>query len=232
MSTSTATTIILCFALALCASDANAARRAIRVDGFGDTWTTFDGKNGDPPGIGSANCPGTAAGASSGNTLIQLIGAVFSGRQNTAYLVDDYCQVAKSGTLTSQNYFYADEPGLARLFADNPGDQITAIRYEMFDQDRFNFTTPPTGFQWGFYSFPSGTTIVGLYGLQSVTLTINTYIIIGATNIFDGANGYNGEYFCFDGTTYIGTWDGDASDYTSVCTKAALGRIFGAGFES
>jgi len=232
MATSTVFKIAVSTVLAALSCSAWADRRAIRVDGFGDTWTTFDGKNGDPPGIGSANCPGTTAGASSGNTLIQLIGAVFSGRQSTAYLVDDYCQVALPGTLTSQNYFYADEPGLARLFGDNPGNQITAIRYAMFDQDRFNFTTPPTGFQWGFYSFPSGTTIVGLYGLQSVTLTINTYIIVGATNIFNGANGYNGEYFCFDGTTYIGTWDGNASDYTSVCTKAALGRIFGDGFES
>ena len=223
--------IALLVALGLAAGQASAGQRPIRVDGFGDTWALFDGKNGDPPGIGSANCPGTTAGASSGNTLVQMLGAVFSGRQSTAYLVDDYCQVANAGTLTSQNYTYIDERGLAKLFADNPGDQITAIRYSMFDRDRFDFSTPPTGFQWTFYSFPSGTTIVGLYGLQNVTLTINTYIIVGATNIFDGSQGYDGRYFCFDGTTYIGSWDGNASDYTSLCTKAALGRIFGSGFE-
>jgi len=227
MSTSTTCKFAAGLLFALLSCHAWAERRAIRVDGFGDTWTTFDGAPGNGAGIGSANCPGTIAGSASSNTLIHLLGLVFSGRQSTAYLVDDYCQVANPGTLTSQNYFYADEPGLARLFGDNPGNLITGIRYQMFDQPRFNFPAP-TGFQWAFYSFPTGTTIVGLYGLESVTLTTSTFI---SSSIFNGQNGYAGEYFCFSGNTFIGTWDGNASNYASVCVNAALGRVFGNGFE-
>jgi len=221
MSTSTVTTL-LCLVLALCASDAMAGKRAIRVDGFGDTWTTFDGQPGNGAGVGSANCPGTTAGLSAADTLVQRIGHTFSGRQNTAFLIDDYCQVANSGTLTTQGYTYPDETGLARLFGSNPGNLITGIRYQMLDQQRFN---APTAFQWAFYSFPTGITIVGLYGFENTTLDGSTFI----SNVFSGVNPYTGQYFCFNGSTSIGTWDG--VDPNAACPKAALNRIFVGGFD-
>jgi hypothetical protein len=212
--------------LSICIS-AYAERRAIRIDGFGDTWTTFDGAAGDPPGIGSANCPGTTAGGLPENTLIQALGHSFSGRELASYLTDDYCQVALPTTLTTQGYTYLDEQGLASLFGDNPGNQISAIRYAMLDQPRFS-SPGPSGFQWAFYSFPSGTTLVALYGLDNVVLNSLTNISDG---VYAGGNSYSGQYFCFSGNTFIGTWDGDASEYASPCLKAALGRIFADGFE-
>ena len=222
MSTSTMVKLAAICVLAAFSFSATAARRAIRVDGFGDTWTTFDGQPGNGAGVGSANCPGTTAGLSAADTLVQLLGHTFSGRENTAYLVDDYCQVANPGTLTTQGYAYSDETGLARLFGSNPDNLITGIRYQMLDQQRFN---SPTAFQWAFYSFPTGVTIVGLYGFEATTLDGSTFI----TNVFSGVNGFNGQYFCFSGGTSIGTWDG--SDQNASCPKAALTRVFAGGFD-
>ena len=220
----------LILALVLVLGDAWAARRGVRVDGFGDTWATFDGANGNPAGIGSANCPGTTAGSSAANTLVSKLGFTFAGFANTAYLVDDYCQVALAGTLTSTNYYYADEAGLASLFGTNPGNAITGIRYSFFDQSRFNFDTPPTGFQWAFYTFPSGVTVATLYGLETVTLGSSSYIG-GPVIVWSGLNGYNGEYFCFRSNQYIGSWNGLLSDTGSACLKSISDKIFANGFD-
>ena len=208
----------------LIAADAEAGRRGVRVDGFGDTWATYDGLNGDPPGIGSANCPGTTSGSTAADTLIQNLGFTFSGFASTAYLVDDYCQVANAGTLTSTNYTYSDETGLATLFGGNSDNAITGIRYAFLDQDRFS---SPTGFQWGFYTFPGNFTLVGLYGLESVTLDNTSYI---SGELWNGQDGYSGEYFCFQNGIYIGAWNGDLTDTSVPCVQAA-GVVFINGFE-
>ncbi|MEP6880444.1 MAG: hypothetical protein ABI866_00555 [Dokdonella sp.] len=214
----------LILALLLLATDALAARRGLRVDGFGDTWALYEGAN----GIGSANCPGTTAGSGAANTLISKLGFTFSGRASTAYLVDDYCQVANPGTLTSANYFYADEAGLSSLFGNNPGNAITGIRYAFFDRPRFDFDTPATGFQWAFYTFPSGVTVATLYGLQTVTLTNTSYI---SGSVWSGQNGYNGEYYCFRNNVYIGSWNGLLSDTGSACLRSISEKIFANGFD-
>lgn len=203
--------------------DAQAERRAVRIDGFGDSWLEF--------AIGSEGCPGTTTGTTADNTLVRQLGFTFSGRASTAFLVDDYCQVAQSGTLTQQNYYYADEQGLAALFGDNPGDAITGIRYSMLDRERFDFDTPATGFQWALYSFPAGVTFVALYGLADTTLDDTSYISGSAGFVWKGSEGYDGRYFCFVGNTWIGSWNGDLSDTDSPCLRALSGTIFADGFD-
>jgi hypothetical protein len=205
--------LILVLGLALMATDASAGRRGVRVDS--DTsWTQF--------AIGSAGCPGTTAGATAANTLVQRLGFTFSGRANTAYLVNDYCQVALAGTLTTANYFQPDERDLARLFGDNP-NAIAGIRYSILDNaDLFS----ATGFQWGFYTFPTGVTVVGLYGLQTLTLD-NTSSI--SSSVWNGQNGYSGQYFCFQNGAYIGSWNA-LTDTNNACLHA-LGVVFVNGFE-
>ncbi|MEO8673481.1 MAG: hypothetical protein ABI411_19365 [Tahibacter sp.] len=211
-------TIALCL-LAL-TGVASADRRGVRVDGFGDTWTEFT--------IGSANCPGSIA----GNPVFQRFGYSISGRNQLAYLSDTYCQVAQPGTLTNANFNYTDEPGLRSLFGTNPNNAIKGIRYAFLDRNRFDFTTPPTGFQWAIYSFPSGIQIAGLYGLIGITLTNTSFISLGPTHVWDGqVNGFNGEYFCFRNNVYLGTWNGTLVDPGSACLSALIEGLFANGFQ-
>jgi len=213
MSNSFGFKLILGFGLVLIATDVCAGRRSVRVDS--DTsWTQFS--------IGTAGCPGTTAGATAANTLVQQLGFTFSGRANTAYLANDYCQVALPGTLTTTNYFQPDERDLASLFGDDP-NAVTGIRYSFLDQaDLFS----ATGFQWGFYTFPTGVTVVALYGLESVTLDSTSYITPG---VWSGTSGYLGQYFCFKGGAYIGSWSA-LTDTNNACLHA-LGVLFVNGFE-
>jgi len=206
--------LILVLVLALLAIDAWPAPRSVRVDG-GNGWNQFS--------IGTSGCPGTTSGTSAANTLVQRMGFTFSGRANTAYLFSDYCQVADASTLTLANYIYFDEQDLAHLFSDNTGNAITGIRYSFLDQDLFN---SPTGFQWGFYTFPGNVVVVALYGLESVTLDNTSYITPG---VWSGTNGYSGEYFCFHNNVYIGTWTA-LTDANNACLHA-LGVLFVNGFE-
>lgn len=206
--------------LAGIASLAIAGNRSIRVDGFGD-WVEF--------ARGSAGCPGTTSGSAASNTLVTALGQTFSGRANTAFLTDTYCQVptpGAGGSLSSANYFHSDEADLAAMMGDGTG--MTGIRYSMLDRPRFDFTTPPTGFQWTFFNFPTGITIVGLYGLQTITLDSTSSISGGIWN----GNGavYDGRYWCFRGNTYLGTWNGLSTDTGSPCLKAA-NVLFRNGFE-
>ncbi len=204
---------ILALGAALIATDASAGGRSIRVDS--DTsWTQH--------AIGSAGCPGSTAGATAANTLVQRLGFTFSGRANTAYLVNDYCQVALLGTLTTTNYFQPDERDLARLFGDDP-TAVFGIRYSFLDQSALSSAT---GFQWGYYTFQSGVTVVALYGLQTLTLDNTSYI---SGSVWNGQNGYSGQYFCFQNNVYIGSWL-TLTDRNSVCLHA-LGVLFVSGFE-
>jgi hypothetical protein len=205
--------LILILVLALLAIDAWAAPRSVRVDS-GSDWTQFS--------IGTAGCPGTTAGSTAANTLVQRLGFTFSGRANTAYLVEDYCQVALAGTLTTTNYFQPDERDLARLFGNDP-NAIAGIRFSLLDQLN---PSSATGFQWGFYTFPTGVTVVGLYGFESLALD-NTSYISGA--VWNGQTGYSGQYFCFQNGAYIGTWNA-LTDRNNACLHA-LGVLFINGFE-
>lgn len=203
--------------LLLCAGDA-VAQRAIRVDGFG-TWTTYD----TAP---QAACPGW----SEGSTLLLGPGYIFSGRDNPIHLTDSYCQVPTPGTLTQASFFYPDETALAQMIGANPNDRVTAKRYSLLDRPRFDFDNPPNGFQWTFYYFPDGGTIVGLYGAGTLFVDSTTYITKDGVRIFDAArDGFTGQYFCIDGLTYLGTWNGTLPS-SSPCVTIGF-RLFRARFE-
>jgi hypothetical protein len=213
---------LLFAALALFAADCWAPPRGIRVD---------DASNWNLGNIGNASqCPGTSA----GSTQINRFGYTFQGRGGSGYLANDYCEVAVviSGVnqaLNQDTYFHFDELGLRHLFGSGAG--VTGVRYSLLD-DSDPFSS--TGFQWGFYTFPGGTTLVGLYGLDGSVGGIGTdatsYIKQGATTVWSGTNGYDGQYFCFRNNAYIGTWNGSLSAGSSACLSA-LGVIFISGFD-
>lgn len=191
------------------AFDAHAARRSPRIDGFADTWTL-------QLAMGTPDCPGTTAGATAADTLIQRLGFTFSGRENAAHTAFTYCQTANPGTLTQANYTYGDETALATLFGSDP-NAVTGIRYAFFDDDPFGGT--PTGFQWAFYTFPNGVTVATLYGFETEALDATSYIS-GPAAVWSGTDGYDGEYFCFRQNQYIGEWNGELTDTTSPCLQA------------
>lgn len=199
----------------LLACDCLGARRTLRVD-FGGEWDTRQ--------IGTADCPGSTV----GSALLIINGITFSGRNNGTHLVDDYCQISVDDAWGSGSFFEGDETGLASLIGPNTNNAVHATRYSMLDDIRFD---APTGFQWGVYRFPNGVFIVGLYGMQSATLTSNSFIQQGATFLWRGdLNGYNGEYFCFRDSTFLGTWNGNPAEPNSAC-MAAFNTLFQNGFE-
>lgn len=197
------------------AADLCAARRTVRVD-FGGEWDTRQ--------IGTADCPGSSV----GSTLVLRDGITFSGRDNAAHLVDDYCQISIADVWNSSSFFQGDESGLAALVGPNTDNAVSSIRYSMLDDIRFD---SPTGFQWSFYLFPNQLTIVGLYGLEGTTLDTSSYI--RSSNEFlwrADLDGYDGEYFCFLGGTYLGPWSGDPGEPGSACMQA-FSLVFRDGFE-
>lgn len=195
--------------------DAAAQRRSVRVDGFG-TWDVYDDPN------------PTCFGWSNGSTLLLGPGLVFSGRDDPAHLTDTYCQIPTPGTLTQGNFFYPDETALAAMIGTNPGDRVTARRYSMLDALRFSGDA--TGFQWTYYYFAQGGTIVGLYGLEDTVLDNRSYISQSGVRVWDASvDGFDGQYFCFEGVEYVGTWDGQI-DSNSPCVTIGF-RVFRGDFE-
>lgn len=196
-------------------ADALAARRTVRVD-FGGEWDTRQ--------IGTADCPGSTV----GSTLVLRDGITFSGRENAAHLVDDYCQISIDDAWNSSSFFQGDETGLAALVGPNTDNAVRAIRYSYLDDIRFD---SPTGFQWGFYLFPNQVTIVALYGLEGTTLDATSYIRQAGGFLWRAdLDGYDGEYFCFLGNLYLGPWSGDPAEPGSACMQA-LNTVFQDGFE-
>lgn len=207
--------VLLVLSLSVPLSDLHAARRTVRVD-FGGEWDTRQ--------IGTADCPGSTV----GSTLVLRDGITFSGRDNPAHLADDYCQISIDDAWNSTSFFQGDEAGLASLVGANTDNAVRAIRYSYLDDLRFD---SPTGFQWGFYLFPNQITIVGLYGLESTTLDATSYIRQGGNFLWRAdLDGYDGEYFCFVGSTYLGTWSGDPGEPGSACMQA-FSTVFRDGFE-
>lgn len=221
MTVSFASKLVFSLASALVAANALGAPRSIRVDNASN-WTrsTVIGAGGP--------CTGTTA----GSILIGNFGYTFSGRANTGtenYATNDYCEVSVAGTLSKDGYSHFDENGLRTVFGAGTG--INGIRYSFLDNaDPFS----ADGFQWGFYTFPSGVTLVALYGLDGTVNGIvpdaTSYIKKGTTFVWSGSNGYNGEYYCFQNNAYVGSWDGNASTAGNACLNA-IGVIFIGDFE-
>ncbi len=209
--------ILAAFALCATAVDAFAARRGIRVDGFGDAWTVAEE-------LGTASCPG----ASGASLAMTRFGVTFTGHNNSLYLTDTYCQNTRPGFFSGASITQPDEAGLAALIGDNDDDAITGARYTYLD--RALFSGDEEGFQWAFYHFPNGVTIVALYGLEGLTLTNATSIKTGAVTHWQaGTDGFDGEYFCFLNGGYIGEWSGVLGD-GSACL-VPFQTIFKNGFE-
>ena len=209
----------LLLVLLLLAFDAVAQKRGIRIDNPSN-WTLGS--------IGSAGCPGTTA----GSLLVSALGYTFSGRASTAsenYALNDYCEVALPGTLSKLNYPHPDENGLRELLGTGSG--ITGVRYDFLDN---GVASSADGFQWTFFTFPSGVTLVALYGLDGsvngIVPDATSYIKKGTTTLWSGAGGYGGEYFCFQNGTYLGTFDGNPSVIGNTCLTA-LGVVFINGFD-
>lgn len=196
------------------ATDALGARRGVRID-FGTEWQ-------DSASIGSAGCPGTTG----GSTVLVRGGVTYSGRENNIHLTDAYCQLSTPDQW-GESSFFGLEPDLAALVGPNTDNAVQAIRYSYLDAERFD---GPTGFQWIFYDFPGGLTLVGLYGLTETVLTDTSYIRVGGTFLWRGTDGYDGEYFCFHDGAYAGTWGGELGDDPDGCL-APLQQIFDDGFE-
>jgi hypothetical protein len=218
----------------LAPGSADAVTRGIRIDFAGD-WGDADAAY----AIGSPQC----AGSSSLDTLVRFRGYTFSGYDDPGYEfdTDTYCQrtvpydpsAPFDPYFSSASFFTGDEPGLAALVGANTDNAVSAIRYAYLGGPRFS---EPNGFQWAFYFFPHGVTVVGLYGLTAIPLTDEASWIEDPTGsrIWLGAtDGYTTEYFCFkdvDGATqYLGTWNGSLQE--SGACAAALGELFTDGFE-
>ena len=212
--------------------DALAARRSLRVD-F-ESWN--DGLE-----LGSENCPGS----SPEDPDVTWRGIVFSGSASTEFNVDAYCQEANQKGLEFEDPFEYlsdestpfDEPGLAALIGPNDdidlSKRVTAIRYTYLDEDRFSDDPLPQGFQWAFYQFPDNFTIVALYGDIDNSLIIPVIHDPNGTIWSEAEDGFDGEYFCFDENTFIGTWDGEPDDGSplSYCEFILKELIFTGGFE-
>ena len=204
-----------------CASHAAAATRGIRIDFVGD-WGAA------PFDIGTSDCAGTSA----SNVLVVRNGFTFSGDSdpNLHFNVDTYCQKTtpfdpgnpSDPYFSRTSFFTGDETGLAAMVGTNTDNAVSGIRYAYLGGNRFN---NPNGFQWAFYFFPRGVTVVGLYGLTSIPLFDQTsYITNGGFDVWlGGFDGYDGQYFCFEGsgpgTSYIGEWNGLLSDVSSTCLQ-------------
>jgi hypothetical protein len=211
------TAILVSALVLLLVAPASANRRAVRVD-TGALWSE--------QAIGSAGCPGSAT----NHTRIMRNGYVFSGRDDPALTVDAFCQVAVAGEFDENSFVFGDEQGLATLVGPNDDNAITAIRYTYLDRPRNQ--AGAFGFQWAFYYFPhNNVTIAALYGLVDTPLTATSYIQQGSAFHWRGnVQGFDGEYFCYRGLTFLGAWNGDVTSPGSECLIAA-NRKFRGSFE-
>lgn len=222
-------TIIAVMLLALGTSSAEAGRRSLRIE-F-QAWS-------EGFALGSAECPGSSIVSDN----VSWNGFNFIGSSYLIWTVDTYCQTAATyqESLGTDEYlnsaiFGPDEAGLAgKIGANQTEPFITARRYTFLDGPRFDEGTQ--GFQWAFYFFPNGITLVTIYGEVPIDYAkFDPYITDGVDFIWDSLeSGYNGEYFCFDGTTFIGFWDGavtNGSPQAGCALPPPPEEVFNSGFE-
>lgn len=226
--------IILIFLLAVALlglgiQDAEAGRRSIRID-F-DAWS-------DEFAIGSGDCPGSSA----ASDTIVWNGISFIGSSFSLYNVYEYCQTIATyeeflgaDEYLNEDIFFDDETGLAAKIGANQDEPfITAIRYTFLNGGPFEEDTE--GFQWAFYFFPNGVTLVTIYGEIPIDPDkFDPWITDGDKIFWDALeSGYDGEYFCFDNGEYAGLWDGSnvGTDPIAGCVPPPKPEnIFTDGFE-
>jgi hypothetical protein len=209
MSAQTRTFFTLILVLIM-SSDLMAARRGLRVD-FG-AW-----------GDGSAMGPPDCSDGSTTSGSVTWSGIRFVGSFLSTYNYDAYCQSPAAyveGMSTSEylneDSVPEDEAGLAAKIGANTDNSVTAIRYSFLDRGRFDENV--LGFQWAFYFFSNGVTLVALYGNVDLgAFNFDPYIVQSGEFLWDSeVDGFDGEYFCFNGTTFIGFWDGEGGGSPSA----------------
>jgi len=193
------------------ALDAQAGRRSIRID-LGAWLQPVS----IPPYVGEST--GTCSGAGvygSPNPpqygWVSWNGYFFKTYSNQSLLLDQfYCQHARAyspvfdpSEYLNESIFPPDEDGLAYMIGDNLDNSVSAVRYSFLD----NSTSPPSGRQWTFYFFPNDLTVVALYGVPddgSLSPGEGIYKLGSEWIWWEETDGFTGQYFCFQGDSYIG----------------------------
>lgn len=213
----------------LVASPSEAARRSLRVD-IGGWEERID--------FGQPGCPGTVAVTPQNEDQTPAVlweGHVFMGGRYEPIDFKDPpdpyesdCEPTVPGQFAGFT-FPPDESGLGSLVGDNADDAVSAIRYTVY---RGYFTS---AFQWIFYFFPRGITVVGFYGIDpELPLDGRTFIQGPSGTVFSAeGDSFAGDYFCFQDGVYLGTWGGDLADAGSECLARLAFRqvVFESGFE-
>lgn len=198
------------FFLLAVSNDAIAGRIGLRFDQ--GAWSEEFPMNAVPD-----DCPGAIAWSSSENPVYwgevqwnfnQFVTSAFS------QLNRNYCQYSKpyqQGLDTSEYLnaaiFQEAEPGLAQKIGSNTDNVITAIRYSFVGDYP---EIPIYGRQWAFYFFPGDFTIVALYGVTQLPTFEWIWEFHEGNWVWRAQyEGFEGEYFCFDGHTFVGRWDGE-----------------------
>lgn len=224
MSKRTVVRVVLLLLCAALVSDAWAARRSVRIE-FGGEWTDFNLS----PDIGNAGCPGTTT----GSPLLVRDGYTFSGYSTLVVSNESYCQSTVASEFDASD-IPLNEPGLATL-VERANDAVVGIRYTYADGNPTDENTP-IRFQWAFYDFPNGVTIVALYGLvdsigDDIPVTdASTYLREGPNVLWGGDDGLDDQYFCFIDGDYVGLWNGDVAEPGSACMEP-FATFFADGFE-
>ncbi len=143
------------------------------------------------------------------------------------------CQTSKPYTpgadpsqYLNEAIFPADEANLGAYIGANTDNAVHAIRYSFTGE----FQGAVYGRQWTFYFFPSGETVVGLYGVQPGQTTyewIYDHVNLQYAWRAEDNLSWDGYYFCFYD-------NGGYSYFSGTCEPAPPpppDEIFGSGFE-
>lgn len=198
------------------ADDAHAGRRSLRVD----VGAWYPSVPVIPyQGIATEACPGAGVNGSLVNEPLYQQGFVgwnsiwFQAAATDGLVLSEfYCQhsrpyqaLADPSEYLNATVFPADEQGLAGMVGGNTDGAVSAIRYSFLQADpngEFNR-------QWAFYFFPDGLTVVALYGVPTGDSVYPSEMIFDNQSPYETfwsstRDGFTGQYFCFQGRSYIG----------------------------
>jgi hypothetical protein len=197
---------------------AEAGRRSIRID-FGAWGPQYEIYPFEPDQ--NPMCPGAYVSGSPYFEPYYLLGSVgwnglyfqtatFYGLNLNIY----YCQHSKPyqafanpSEYLNSSTFPEEERDLAHWIGANTDNAVTAIRYSFLGYENSQLI----GRQWAFYFFPDELTVVALYGvpddgstypyesISDFSLEAPDYLLWESVR-----DGFDGQYFCFQGKEYIG----------------------------
>jgi len=196
---------LLALTLLALSLDAEAGRRSLRIEFEDFGWSAAQS-------LGTSDCPGSVA----GGTTVSWKTFRFSGFPfGEIYNVDNYCQngIPYDSNNPDDPYFSStysfsgsDDSGIRQKVGENTSNSTSARVYSYMDRDRFDENV--RGYQWEFYFFGGGATLVRLNA--NISGNPNVYDTDGAT-LWDSNAFYDGQFFCFDDGEYVGIWDGSSS---------------------